>query len=390
MPVCYYETSESVTEGHPDKICDQISDGILDAYLMQDRAARVAVETLVSGNTVVIAGEVTSAAQVNVAEVTKTVLREIGYTVPEIGFDADSCLILTDIRRQSPDIAMGVGGSKEMSSGETGGGDQGIMYGYACNEAPGYLPLSCYLAHRLTMQLAKVRKSGLIPWLYPDGKAQVTVKYNEFREPVGISSLIVSAQHEDVDIDYLRGEIMTHVIDEVIDSRLLGPDTVIRINPTGRFVIGGPVGDTGVTGRKIMVDTYGGIGRHGGGAFSGKDSTKVDRTAAYMARYAAKNIVAAGLADRCEVAAAYAIGLAKPEMLTVETFGTEKIPVKVINQLLHEHFSFVVSDMIRVLDLGRPQFRKTAAYGHFGREEEGFRWEMTDCVELLQDAAAGR
>jgi len=378
-----YSTSESVTEGHPDKVCDQISDAVLDAFLTRDKDARVAVETMVSKNTVVIAGEITSTAEVDVTATARAVIRQIGYTEAGQGFDADSCLILTNINRQSPDIALGVG-----SGGEIGGGDQGIMYGYACREAPGYMPLTCYLSHQLAMSLAKARKEKIIPWLYPDGKAQVTMKYDDNGKPQYLSSIVVSAQHEDIDMGYLRDEIMTYVIEEAIDRKWFSPHTTIHINPTGRFVIGGPAGDTGLTGRKIMVDTYGGAGRHGGGAFSGKDATKVDRTAAYMARYAAKNIVAAGLAERCEVAVAYVIGQKEPEMVTVDTFGTERLPVLAINQVLNEVFSFRVSDMIETLDLQRPQFLKTAAYGHFGREDMGFRWEYLDKKQRIRELSA--
>lgn len=378
-----YSTSESVTEGHPDKVCDQISDAVLDAFLTRDKYARVAVETMVSKNTVVIAGEITSTGEVDITATARAVIRQIGYIEAGQGFDADTCLILTNINRQSPDIALGVD-----SGGENGGGDQGIMYGYACLEAPGYIPLTCYLSHQLAMCLAKARKEKVIPWLYPDGKVQVTMKYDNIGKPQYLSSIVVSAQHEDIDMGYLRDEIMTYVIEEAIDRKWLSPHTTIHINPTGRFVIGGPAGDTGLTGRKIMVDTYGGAGRHGGGAFSGKDATKVDRTAAYMARYAAKNIVAAGLAERCEVAVAYVIGQKEPEMVTVDTFGTERLPVMAINQVLNEVFSFRVSDMIETLELQRPQFLKTASYGHFGREDMGFRWECLDKKQRIRELSA--
>lgn len=378
-----YSTSESVTEGHPDKVCDQISDAVLDAFLTRDKDARVAVESMVSKNTVVIAGEITSTADVDISATARAVIRQIGYTEANQGFDADSCLILTNINRQSPDIALGID-----NGGEIGGGDQGIMYGYACREAPGYMPLTCHLSHQLAMSLAKARKEKIIPWLYPDGKAQVTMKYDDNGKPQYLSSIVVSAQHEDIDMGYLRDEIMTYVIEEAIDRKWLSPHTAIHINPTGRFVIGGPTGDTGLTGRKIMVDTYGGASRHGGGAFSGKDATKVDRTAAYMARYAAKNIVAAGLAERCEVAVAYVIGQKEPEMVTVDTFGTERLPVPTINQVLNEVFSFRVSDMIETLELKRPQFLKTASYGHFGREDMGFRWEYLDQKQRIRELSA--
>lgn len=379
----YYMTAESVTEGHPDKICDQISDGILDEYLKQDAKARVAIETMVSKNTIVIAGEVTSGAEVNIPQTARNIVRNIGYTHPGLGFDYQSCIILTNMQKQSADIALGVD-----QAAKIGGGDQGIMYGYACAEAPGYMPMPCYLANQLTMQLARVRKEKLIPWLYPDGKAQVTMKYGADDKPHRISSIVLSAQHEDINIEYLRSELMSHVIETIIEPKWLDSDTRIHINPTGRFVTGGPAGDTGVTGRKIMVDTYGGIGKHGGGAFSGKDPTKVDRSAAYMARYAAKNIVAAGLAEKCEVQIAYVIGKTEPEAVSVQTFGTEKVSAKIIEQVLNDVFSFAVSDIIEQLFLRNPQYLQTAAYGHFGRENNGFAWERIDKVTEIKERAA--
>ncbi|BAK98957.1 S-adenosylmethionine synthetase [Oscillibacter valericigenes Sjm18-20] len=377
-------TCESVTEGHPDKVCDQISDGILDAYLRADPQAHVAVETMVSQNTVMIAGEVTSREQINLQSVARGVIRKIGYVRPGLGFDADSCLILTNVHSQSPDIAMGV--NKETAE-QIGGGDQGIMYGYACRETPELMPLPCVLAHRLCMKLAEVRKSGELPWLLPDGKSQVTIRYDGNGRPGRITSVVLSAQHEDIGagIEAVREKLYENVIQKVIDPALLDGDAKIHINPTGRFVVGGPAGDVGLTGRKIMVDTYGGIGKHGGGAFSGKDPTKVDRTAAYMCRYVAKNIVSAKLAERCEVSVAFVIGGIQAEAVAVNTFGTGALPDDLLTQLVLETFSFSVADMIRTLDLRQPQFQKTAAYGHFGRE--GFGWEKTDRAERFRARA---
>lgn len=381
----YLITSESVTEGHPDKVCDQISDAILDAYLGQDPKSRVAVETMVSTNMVVLAGEVTSTGKVDVVKTARDVIREIGYTEKGKGFDADTCMIFTNIHSQSPDISMGVGKSQEGEKEVLGGGDQGIMYGYASNETENLMPLPCDLANRLAMQLAFIRKQGIVDFLYPDGKSQVTMRYRADGTPVSIESIVISAQHhEAVPRSVLEAVIRCLVIEPVIDRRWLTEDTKIHINPTGRFVIGGPAGDTGVTGRKIMVDTYGTIGKHGGGAFSGKDPTKVDRSAAYMARYVAKNIVAAGLADRCEVALAYVIGGVEPEAVSVNTFGTTKIPDSAIAGLVENVFSFQVADIISQLELRKPQFKKTAAYGHFGRENQGFKWEDTDKAWILK------
>lgn len=381
----YLVTSESVTEGHPDKVCDQISDAILDEYLRQDPKSRVAVETMVSTDMVVLAGEVTSKGKVDVVKTARDVIREIGYTEKGKGFDADTCMIFTNIHSQSPDISMGVGKSGEGEPEVLGGGDQGIMYGYASNETENLMPLPCDLANKLAMQLAAVRKQGKADFLYPDGKSQVTMRYRADGTPVSIESIVISAQHhEAVPHSVLEAVIRCLVIEPVIDRKWLTPQTRIHINPTGRFVIGGPAGDTGVTGRKIMVDTYGTIGKHGGGAFSGKDPTKVDRSAAYMARYAAKNIVAAGLADRCEVALAYVIGGVEPEAVTINTFGTGKIPDSAIAGLVENVFSFGVADIISQLELRKPQFRKTAAYGHFGRENQGFKWEDTDKAWILK------
>lgn len=386
----YLVTSESVTEGHPDKVCDQISDGILDAYLTQDPDARVAVETMVSPGAVVIAGEITSSAKVNAEDVARRILQQVGYTDEKKGMDYRTCMVLTNLSAQSADIARGVDGENQPvgTSTQLGAGDQGMMYGYACNETPSYMPLTIELAHRLSRRLAEVRHQELLPWLYPDGKSQVTMRYSSTGEPLGISSIVVSAQHEDgISYEYLHDAIMTEVVQSAIDPKWFQYDTKVHINPTGRFVTGGPAADVGLTGRKIMVDTYGGLGHHGGGAFSGKDPTKVDRSAAYMARYAAKNIVAAGLAQRCEVSLAYAIGKAEPEAIAVEAFGTERISLDFLNQIAREEFSFSVSQILTQLQLKKPQFLKTASYGHFGRENQGFQWEKTDRVESLRSKA---
>lgn len=386
----YLVTSESVTEGHPDKVCDQISDGILDAYLTKDPHARVAVETMVSPGVVMIAGEVTSCEKVNVENVARRVLQSVGYTEEKKGMDYHTCMVLTNLNTQSADIARGVDGDNQpIGTGIClGAGDQGIMYGYACNETPACMPLTAELAHKLTKRLAEVRHQELLPWLYPDGKSQVTIRYSPEGKPLEITSIVVSAQHDEaIGYEYLQDAILNEVIHSVIDSRLFNYNTKIHINPTGRFVTGGPAADVGLTGRKIMVDTYGGTGRHGGGAFSGKDPTKVDRSAAYMARYAAKNIVAAGLAERCEVSLAYAIGLPDPEAVTVNPFGTQRIPLVDLNRIVNEEFSFSVSSILEQLELRRPQFLKTAVYGHFGRENQGFRWEETDKKEALQNKA---
>lgn len=384
----YFVTSESVTEGHPDKICDQISDGILDAYLTYDNSSRVAIETMVSKNAIMIAGEIRSNAKVNVVDVARTVVKNIGYTKEEFGFDYKTCLIFTNINKQSSDIALGVDRIKENKNASKeilGAGDQGIMYGYAFDETDNYMPLTCDLANKLTMRLAKIRKEGEVPWLRPDGKSQVTMKYDENGNPIYISSIVISTQHDpDIDYDYMKNTIEYDVIRNVIDNKWLKYDTKIYINPTGRFVIGGPAADTGLTGRKIMVDTYGGIGRHGGGAFSGKDPTKVDRSAAYMARYVAKNIVAAKLADKVELSLSYVIGAVEPEAVTINTFGTEKIKTEYINKIVKDTFSFSVTNILEQLDLRKPQFLKTAAYGHFGRENQNFKWEELDKVKILK------
>jgi len=372
-------TSESVTEGHPDKISDQISDAVLDAALTADPKARVACETLVTTGLVVVAGEITTEAVLDYSKIARETIRQIGYTHSSYGFDCDTCAVLSALDRQSPDIAMGV---------DTGGaGDQGLMFGYACNETPELMPLPIQLAHQLVRRLSEVRKSGELPYLRPDGKSQVTVEYRDGR-PFRVDAVVISSQHaDDVTNEQLRSEIQKHVIEHTVSSELLDKDTKYHINPTGRFVTGGPKGDAGVTGRKIIVDTYGGYAPHGGGAFSGKDPTKVDRSAAYMARYIAKNIVAAGLADRCMVQLAYAIGVADPVSVYVNTEGSGRVSDAALSKLVRDNFELTPRGIIESLNLRRPIYKATAAYGHFGRNEEGFSWEKTDKAEALRTGA---
>jgi S-adenosylmethionine synthetase len=373
-------TSESVTEGHPDKIADQISDAILDACLAEDPFSRVACETLTCTGLVVIAGEITTKAYVDFQSIVRGTVGAIGYDNALYGFDSNTCAVISTINKQSSDIAMGV---------DTGGaGDQGMMFGYATNETPELMPMPISLAQKLTRRLSEVRRSGLMSYLRPDGKSQVTVEYNADNRPVRVDAVVISTQHaETVSNEELRADILKHVIQVVIPANLLDAGTKYHINPTGRFVIGGPMGDTGLTGRKIIVDTYGGMGRHGGGAFSGKDPTKVDRSAAYVARYIAKNIVAAGLADRCEVQLAYAIGVAEPVSVLVDTFGTGKVEEDKLEKLVRANFSLTPKGIIDSLNLRRPIYKATAAYGHFGREEKDFTWEATDKAAALKAGA---
>jgi len=374
-------TSESVSEGHPDKMADQISDAILDAIITDDTEARVAVETLVKTGMVVVAGEVTTNTYVELEDVVRGVVLDIGYDSSKVGFDGASCAVLNAIGKQSPDIAMGV---DEDGSKEQGAGDQGLMFGYATNETDVLMPAPIYYSHRLVERQAELRKSGTLPWLRPDAKSQVSLRY-ENGKPVAIDAVVLSTQHdEDISQKDINEAVMDLIVKEVLPAEWLHADTKYHINPTGQFIIGGPVGDCGLTGRKIIVDTYGGMARHGGGAFSGKDPSKVDRSAAYAGRYVAKNVVAAGLADRCEIQISYAIGVAEPTSISINTFGTGKISDDHIAQLVREHFDLRPKGLVEMLDLKRPIYRKTAAYGHFGREDTDFTWEHTDKAEALK------
>ena len=387
-------TSESVTEGHPDKICDQISDGILDAILANDPKARVACETAVTTGLVLVMGEITTSCYVDIPKTVRDIIKDIGYTRAKYGFDADTCAVITSIDEQSADIAMGVDDALEHRSGQMtdeieaiGAGDQGLMFGYACNETPELMPLPISLAHKLARRLTEVRKKGVLDYLRPDGKTQVTVEYHG-DTPVRIDTIVISTQHSpDVAREQIETDLKQFVIGHIVPEALLDEETKYYINPTGRFVVGGPQGDSGLTGRKIIVDTYGGYSRHGGGAFSGKDPTKVDRSATYAARYVAKNIVAAGLADKCEIELAYAIGVARPVSVLVETFGTGKVSEERILELVNKHFDLRPAAIIRDLDLRRPIFRQVAAYGHFGRTDLDIPWERTDKAAILKEEA---
>ena len=384
-------TSESVTEGHPDKVCDQVSDAVLDAILAEDPDARVACETFATTGMITVMGEITTSTYVDINAIVRKTVTDIGYDGPEKFFNGKTCAVTTAIHDQSPDIAQGVDDALETRNGaenDTGAGDQGMMFGYACNETPERMPLPIALSHRLARRLAEVRKDGTLSWLYPDGKTQVTVAYENDR-PVAVDTIVVSAQHApEVSQETIREEILKHVVEPVVPAELLTPETRYFINPTGRFVIGGPAGDTGLTGRKIIVDTYGGYAPHGGGCFSGKDPTKVDRSAAYAARYAAKNVVAAGLADRCQIQLAYAIGVAEPVSILVDTFGTGKVDDEAIAKAVRKVFDFRPAAIIRDLDLRRPIYRQTAVYGHFGRTDIDLPWEHEDRTEALRAAVA--
>lgn len=388
-------TSESVTEGHPDKICDQISDAVLDAIYAQDPSARVACETTVTTGIVSVMGEITTNCYVDIPKIARSVIEDIGYTRAKYGFDANTCAVVTSIDEQSADIALGVDNSLERKEGdvdaalENGAGDQGMMFGYACDETPELMPLPISLAHKMAKRLTEVRKNGTLPYLRPDGKTQVTIEYDEDNRPARVEAIVVSSQHApEVSLEQIREDITEQVIRATVPAELLDDKTKIYVNPTGRFVIGGPQGDSGLTGRKIIVDTYGGIGRHGGGAFSGKDPTKVDRSAAYAARYVAKNVVAAGFASRCEVQLAYAIGVAEPVSIMVDTFGTGKVDEAKLEAAIEKVFDLRPAAIIKNLELRRPIYRKLAAYGHMGREDLGVRWEDTDKVDALRAALA--
>jgi S-adenosylmethionine synthetase len=388
-------TSESVTEGHPDKICDQVSDAVLDACLEQDPLSRVACETAAKTGMIMVLGEITTSAFVNFDDLVRKVVKEIGYDHSDKGFDGNTCAVLSAIASQSADIALGVDHAMEDKTGEmkdigiehVGAGDQGMMFGFACNETATLMPMPIYLAHKLTRRLAEVRKNGILPWLRPDGKSQVTIEYS-FGKPKRIDSVLISTQHApEISEEEVKAQVIKHVILPMLPAEMVDEKMIIYVNPTGRFVIGGPMGDAGLTGRKIIVDTYGGMGRHGGGAFSGKDPTKVDRSAAYAARWVAKNIVAAGLADRCEIQVAYAIGVAHPLSINVETFGTGKISDEKISELVSKTFDLRPGAIIHDLDLRRPIYRQTAAYGHFGRDDVQFPWENTEKAASLKAAA---